>query len=43
MGHNILKDHAFVFCQMFMGSRMADDLSTLGWLPEGQVRIDILA
>jgi hypothetical protein len=43
MGHKILKDHAYVFCQMFMGWRMAADLETFSKLPDGQLHIDVLA
>jgi hypothetical protein len=42
MRHKILKDHAFVFCQMFMGWRMASDLSTFADLPHGQLYINVL-
>lgn len=42
MGHKVLKDHAYVFCQMFMGWRMADDLSTFAELPDGILEINIL-
>jgi hypothetical protein len=42
VGHKVLKDHAFVFCQMFMGWRMADDLETFATLSDGQLYIDVL-
>ena len=40
MGHKVLKDHAYVFCQMFMGWRMASDLAKFADLPDGQLHID---
>lgn len=42
MGHKVLKDHAHVFCQMFMGWRMADDLQMFAQLPAGQLHLNIL-
>lgn len=42
MGHKILQDHAYVFCQMFMGWRMGDDLDTFLALPDGTLTIDVL-
>jgi len=42
MGHKVLKDHAFTFCQMFMGWRMGEDLDTFSKLPDGQLTIDVL-
>jgi hypothetical protein len=42
MGHKILKDHAFVFCQMFMGWRMSSDLTTFAKLPDGQLYLNVL-
>ena len=42
MGRKVLKDHAFTFCQMFMGWRMGEDLDTFSQLPEGQLTIDIM-
>lgn len=43
MGHKILKDHAYVFCQMFFGWRMLEDVGTFASLPEGSLTIDVLA
>jgi hypothetical protein len=42
MGHKVLQDHAHVFCQMFMGWRMADDLETFSRLPDGKLLINVL-
>jgi hypothetical protein len=42
MGHKVLQDHANVFCQMFMGWRMADDLKVFAKLPSGQLRVNVL-
>ncbi|MBC7852623.1 MAG: hypothetical protein IAF94_04230 [Pirellulaceae bacterium] len=42
VGHKVLQDHAFVFCQMFMGWRMGDDLETLATLSDGQLCINVL-
>jgi len=42
MGHKVLQDHAHVFCQMFMGWRMADDLDVFAKLPEGRLLINVL-
>ena len=42
MGHKILQDHAYTFCQMFMGWRMADDLDVFANLPDGILTIDVL-
>ena len=42
MGYKVLQDHAHVFCQMFMGWRMADDLDLFARLPEGRLVINVL-
>jgi hypothetical protein len=42
LGHKNLKDHAHVFCQMFFGWRMSEDLETFAQLPEGKLTIDVL-
>jgi hypothetical protein len=42
MGHKVLQDHANVFCQMFVGWRMAEDLDTFASLPDGMLTIDVL-
>ena len=43
MSKKVLKDHAFVFCQMFMGWRMQQDLGTFAELPDGLLQIDVLS
>lgn len=43
MGRKVLQDHAYVFCQMFMGWRMAQDLEIFASLPDGILTIDVLA
>lgn len=42
MGHKVLQDHAYTFCQMFMGWRMQDDLAAFSKLPDGQLCINVL-
>jgi hypothetical protein len=42
MGHKVLQDHVNVFCQMFMGWRMQQDLDTFARLPAGHLRINVL-
>lgn len=42
MGHKVLRDHANVFCQMFVGWRMGDDLGVLSSLLDGQLVINAL-
>lgn len=43
MGHKVLTDHANVFCQMFVGWRMAEDFAKLVSLPDGVLTIDVVA
>jgi hypothetical protein len=42
MGHKVLQDHAYTFCQMFMGWRMFEDLGVLATLPDGKLTVDVL-
>src|SRR6185295_1207535 len=42
MRRKVLQDHAHVFCQIFMGWRMADDLHLFAKLPEGRLLINVL-
>ena len=42
MGHKALQDHAYTFCQMFMGWRMGDDLASFAKLPDGVLCINVL-